>query len=117
MSPSYCHAADSTVSAGPRYLWRMDFLSIRIITEGARRLGAFYEQVTGLAARWYTEDFAELETAVGTLAIAHARTMAQFAAGAARAAANQSVIIELRVADVDAEYRRIAPVIGAPLQE
>ncbi len=95
----------------------MNFVSIRIITEDAKRLVAFYEQVTGIAATWYTEDFAELTTPSCTLAIAHQRTMQLFAVGAARAADNHSVIIEFRVGDVDAEYRRLAPVIGKPVQE
>jgi len=43
--------------------------------------------------------------------------MAQFAAGAARPAANASVILELRVDDVDATYARIRTLIGAAVQE
>lgn len=94
----------------------MNFVSIRIITDDTRRLVAFYEQVTGIAATWYTEDFAEVKTPSGTLAIGHQRTMQLFAAGAAHPADNHSVIIELRVGDVDAEYRRLAPVIGQAVQ-
>lgn len=86
----------------------MDFVSIRIITADAKRLVAFYERISGFAATWYTDDFAEVKTAGGTLAIAHERTMKLFPAEAARPAENRSVILELRVADVDAEYRRIA---------
>ncbi len=95
----------------------MDFVSIRIITGDTKRLVAFYEQVTGIAATWFTEDFAELRTPTCTLAIAHRRTMELFAAGAARPADNHSVIVEFRVRDVDAEYRRIASFIGKALQE
>ena len=95
----------------------MKFLSIRIITANVQRLVAFYEQVTGLTPTWFTEDFAELVTPVGTLAIASERTVKQFAEGAARPAANSSVIIELMVADVDATYRAIEPLIGKALQE
>jgi predicted enzyme related to lactoylglutathione lyase len=95
----------------------MDFVSIRIITEDTKRLVAFYEQVTHLAATWYTEDFAELGTPSCTLAIAHRRTMDLFAAGAAHAADDHSVIIELRVDDVDAEYRKIASLLGKTVQK
>ncbi|WP_437328610.1 VOC family protein [Sorangium sp. So ce381] len=95
----------------------MDFVSIRIITDATKRLVAFYEQVTGVVATWYTEDFAELKTPSCTLAIAHRRTMDLFAAGAAHPADNHSVIVEFRVSDVDAEYRRLAPVIGKVVQE
>lgn len=94
----------------------MKFISIRIITAEIKRLVSFYATVTGVSPRWYTEDFAELVTEAGTLAIASERTMQLFAAGAARPAANASVIIELLVSDVDATYREILPHIGAPLQ-
>jgi predicted enzyme related to lactoylglutathione lyase len=95
----------------------MNFTSIRVITEDPKRLTGFYEQVTGLTATWYTDDFAELVTRSCTLAIAHRRTIERFAAGAARPADNHSVIIELRVDDVDSEYRRIAGLIGKAVQE
>jgi len=96
----------------------MKFISIRIITKEIQRLVRFYQRITGITAKWYTADFAELITPVGTLAIASERTMQLFAAGAARAADNHSVIIELMVADVDATYREMASLIGeSPLQE
>ena len=95
----------------------MNFVSIRVITEDTRRLVAFYEQVTGVAATRYTEDFAELTTPSFTLAIAHRRTMDLFAAGAAHPADNHSVIVEFRASDVDAEYQRLASLVGKPVQE
>jgi len=94
----------------------MNFVSIRIITADAKRLVAFYERISGIAATWYTDDFAEVKTAGGTLAIAHERTMKLFSADAARPAENRSVILELRVADVDAEYRRIAAALTEVVQ-
>jgi len=94
----------------------MNFVSIRIITADAKRLVAFYERISGIAATWYTDDFAEVKTAGGTLAIAHERTMKLFSADAARPAENRSVILELRVADVDAEYRRIAAALSEVVQ-
>jgi len=93
----------------------MDFVSIRIITEDPKRLVSFYEQATGIAATWYTDDFAELATPSCTLAIAHRRTMELFPAGAARPADNHSVIIEFRVADVDAEYRKLAGIVDTSI--
>ncbi|WP_069773554.1 VOC family protein [Streptomyces sp. LUP30] len=79
----------------------MNFVSTRIITGDVARLVAFYEKATGVAATWATEDFAELTTANGTLAIGGVRTVAMFAPGSARPAANHSVIIEFLVDDVD----------------
>lgn len=94
----------------------MDFVSIRIITADMPRLVGFYERVTGIAPKWYTEDFAEIVTPRGVLAIAHERTMKQFAEGAASPGANRSVIFELKVDDVDATAQRIAPHVSSVLQ-
>jgi predicted enzyme related to lactoylglutathione lyase len=90
----------------------MDFVSIRIITDQIKPLVAFYETITGLAATWFTEDFAELATASCTLAIGSTRTLALFGADVAQPAANRSAIIEFRVGDVDREYRRLAEIVG-----
>src|SRR5580704_11501342 len=72
----------------------MDLVSIRVITDDIRRLVQFYEQVTGLSATWFTEDFAELATPSSTLAIGSKRTMEMFGSGAARPADNHTAIIE-----------------------
>ena len=95
----------------------MDFISVRIITDDLKRLVTFYEQVTGVSATWYTQDFAELATPSCTIAIAHRRTIELFAAGAAHPADNHSVILEFRVRDVDADFRRLSPVLGKVVQE
>ncbi|MFZ3567601.1 VOC family protein [Streptomyces sp. BH097] len=86
----------------------MDFVSIRIITADVARLVAFYERATGVAAAWATEDFAELRTPHGTLAIASTRTVPLFAPGSARPAANDSVITEFLVEDVDRTHRELS---------
>ena len=95
----------------------MDFVSIRIITDDVARLAGFYEKATGVRATWYTEDFAELATAHGTLAIGSTRTVPLFAPGAARPADNRTVIIEFLVGDVDAAHRNLAGVVGDFVQE
>jgi predicted enzyme related to lactoylglutathione lyase len=85
----------------------MNFVSIRVITDDVKGLAGFYAQVTGLSPRWGNDEFAELVTPAGTLAIASTATIARFGANAARAADNHSVIIEFRVDDVDGEYERL----------
>ncbi len=95
----------------------MDFVSLRIITDDIKRLVQFYEAVSGLPARWYTDEFAELATPSCTLAIASKRTMDLFGAGAAHPADNHSVIIEFRVADVDAEFARLGDLVGDVVQK
>ena len=56
----------------------MNFLPVRLITDDVRRMVEFYERVTGLPARWATEDFAELVTPACTLAIGQTRTVKLF---------------------------------------
>lgn len=87
----------------------MNLVSIRIITEDIKNLVKFYEQVTAMSAIQYTEDFAELKTVSGTLAIGSTRTL-QFFGGkdVAKAAQNRSVIIEFKVNNVDDDYERLA---------
>ncbi|MFF3950212.1 VOC family protein [Streptomyces sp. NPDC001902] len=85
----------------------MDFVSIRIITSDVARLVEFYERATGARATWATADFAELETAGATLAIAGTRTVPLFAPGSARPADNHSVITEFLVDDVDRVHQNL----------
>jgi catechol 2,3-dioxygenase-like lactoylglutathione lyase family enzyme len=94
----------------------MNFVSTRIITADVKRLVDFYETVTGVKLTLYTEDFAELITEVGTLAIGSMRTLRLFGGDhVASAAANRTAIVEFRVADVDEEYRRLADSLGEAL--
>jgi predicted enzyme related to lactoylglutathione lyase len=90
----------------------MDYVSTRVIADDIKRLVRFYEEVTGLSAKWFTEDFAELPTPSCTLAICSKRTMDMFGEGAARPADNHTAIIEFRVDDVDKEYEKLETVIS-----
>ncbi|SPM35390.1 Catechol 2,3-dioxygenase or other lactoylglutathione lyase family enzyme [Mycobacterium rhizamassiliense] len=85
----------------------MKFVSTRVITADVKRLVTFYETVTGVNAVWGNELFAEIPTAVGTLAIGSDKTVALFGAGSAEPGANRSAIIEFLVDDVDAEWGRL----------
>ena len=89
----------------------MDFISIRIITDDVARLAGFYERATGVKVDWSGEDFAELRTRCATLAIGSTRTVPLFAPGAARPAANHSVIIEFLVEDVDGVRQNLADLV------
>ena len=90
----------------------MNLVSIRIITADIKRLVRFYERVTGTSVTMYTEDFGELKTPAGTLAIGSTRTLELFGGDVARPADNHTAIIEFRVDDVDATYRNLEDVIG-----
>ncbi|MFF3111102.1 VOC family protein [Kitasatospora sp. NPDC057904] len=85
----------------------MEFVSIRIITADVARLVDFYERATGARAAWATEDFAEIAVGGATLAIAGTRTVPLFAPGSARPAANDSVITEFLVDDVDLVHEKL----------
>ncbi|MCK7554966.1 VOC family protein [Chitinophaga sedimenti] len=90
----------------------MRLSSLRIITADIKALVKFYETVTGLSFTWYTDDFAQLNTAVAALAIGSTRTLALFGGNAvAAAASNRSVIIEFQVDDVDLRYQQITEVL------
>lgn len=93
----------------------MNFVSIRLITADINRLAHFYEQITGIAVTMYTEDFGELKTPACTLAMGSTRTLKLFGGDVARPADNHTAIIEFRVDDVDAEFGKLADVIGASL--
>ncbi|MFG3319859.1 VOC family protein [Streptomyces sp. NPDC048171] len=86
----------------------MNLVSLRVITHDVARLVDFYERVTGVRADRATEDFAELRTPSGTLAIGSTRTVPLFAPGSAHPADNRSVIIEFLVDDVDAMHRDLS---------
>lgn len=95
----------------------MRFVSTRIITSDVSRLVAFYERVTGIAAVWGNDLFAEVPTPAGTLAIGSDKTVPLFGAGSALPAANRSAIVEFLVDDVDAEYERLRPHVGDVVTE
>jgi predicted enzyme related to lactoylglutathione lyase len=85
----------------------MNLVSIRIITDDVALLTGFYERVTGGTAVYLNEQFAEVRTPSGTLAIGSTATVALFGPGSARPADNHTAIIEFLVADVDTEYLKL----------
>ncbi len=92
----------------------MNLVSLRLITDDLGRLVAFYEGITGQAAHWLTQDFAELQFPAFTLAMGSTRTMALFGAPASDGQDRARTIIEFRVADVDKVYdtvKALAPTI------
>ena len=94
----------------------MNFASVRLITADIKPLVQFYEQITGRPVIQYTDDFAELQTPSATLAIGSTRTLQLFGGdNVAKAADNHSAIIEFRVDNVDADYEKLADVLGDKL--
>ena len=88
----------------------MKFASVRLVTGDPASVDAlvsFYTRLTGVAATRPVPDFAELRFAGLVLAISTERMVQQFNAGAARAAANRSAILEFEVDDVDALHQQL----------
>ncbi|CAK7261799.1 MULTISPECIES: VOC family protein [unclassified Shinella] len=85
----------------------MKFASLRLIARDINGLVAFYEMVTGLKADWLAPVFAEIVTPSATIAIGSAETVALFQEGTAEPGANRTAIIELQVANLDAEFERL----------
>jgi len=94
----------------------MNIVSIRIITEDVKTLVEFYEQITGIKAIQYTDDFAEIQTGSATLAIGSTRTLSFFGGkDIAKAAQNRTAIIEFLVKDVESDYDRLADFLQSSL--
>jgi predicted enzyme related to lactoylglutathione lyase len=87
-----------------------------MITANLKPLVRFYEQITGLSAQWYTDDFAEIATSTITLALGSTRTMSLFGEGLVTTGTNNSVIIEFQVGNVDEEFERIKDITGVIVQ-
>jgi len=94
----------------------MNFTSVRLITANFERLAGFYEEISSQPFMRHTPSFGELRTSGATLAIGDTSTLAPFGGEqVASPAANRTAIIEFRVADVDAEYQRLAHLLGEAL--
>src|ERR1700722_4265888 len=85
----------------------MDFVSVRVITDDVERLATFWEQLTGLPATRPVPVFAELRTPAGTIALAAPAPVAMLGDAGPVPGQNRSVLVELRVDDVDATWERI----------
>ncbi|CAI8872314.1 VOC family protein [Chryseobacterium sp. IT-36CA2] len=95
----------------------MKLTSLRIISKDIKAAVEFYEKISGITARWYTEDFAEFSTNSITIAIGSAKTMQMFSEGLTDFAGTKSTIIEFLVKNVDEEYERIKSIASEIIQE
>ena len=95
----------------------MKLTSLRMISKDIQAAAAFYEQIIGITATWYTEDFAELSTDSITIAIGSTRTMQMFSEDLTDFAGTKSTIIEFLVSNVDEEYERIKSIASEIIQE
>jgi len=85
--------------------------NVCLITTNVTRLVNFYEKVLGMKAQWSGDQYAELRTGIGVLAIFSADAEEKYIPGSANAVSNRSAILEFRVTDVDQEYARLQPLV------
>ena len=78
-----------------------------LITSDVKRLVQFYQPVLRLEAKKTGEDYAEFPTGIGVLAIFSGAAQEKYIPRSAEAAKNRSAVLQFRVDDVDAEYRRL----------
>jgi len=86
----------------------MKFASVRVVTQDLESMVTFYQHLSGIVANRPAEGFAEIHFNGAVLALSSERLIALFNKGAAKAAANQSAILEFEVGDVDAVFERAA---------
>jgi catechol 2,3-dioxygenase-like lactoylglutathione lyase family enzyme len=86
---------------------RMKLALVTIVTANLEPMRTFYQEVLQIEPQVYRGNYVEFALEVGTLALWRESECAEFGLGSVRGAANHSVLIELEVADVDAEYARL----------
>jgi uncharacterized glyoxalase superfamily protein PhnB len=82
-----------------------------LISGNVRQLAAFYEPVLQTKPQWSGPDYVEFRTGAAVLAIYSAQAQEHYIPGSAVAAQNHSMVLEFQVRDVDAEYRRLQPLV------
>lgn len=82
-----------------------------LVTADVKGLVKFYEAVLRVQAQWSGEDYAELHTGVGVLAIFSDRAQERYIPHSAMAGNNKGVVLEFKVDDVDQEFRRLRSVV------
>ena len=101
-------ASAQTVSDKPQgQAHRPTLINTCLITGDVKGLVSFYESVLQQKADRSGDDYAELRTGVGVLAIFSAQAQDRYIPGSAIAGNNKGVVLEFEVTDVDQEFRRL----------
>jgi len=85
----------------------MKLTHVRVVTSDVPRLVSFYQDITGITPVIGSDDYVEIRTNAGTLAICSQRSIDLYGAHSAVAEQNRSAIIEFQVDDVDIERKRL----------
>jgi len=82
-------------------------VNICLITDNVEQLLAFYEPILGRQAKRSGNDYAEISTGGGVLAIFSGKAPEKYIPGSAEAAKNKGMILEFQVGSLDQEYKRL----------
>jgi len=85
----------------------MKLALVTIVTANLESMRTFYQEVLQIEPQIYRGNYVEFTLEAGTLALWRQSECAAFGLTSVHGAANDSVLIELEVADVDAEYARL----------
>ena len=85
----------------------MKLALVTIVTSDLEPMRTFYQQVLQIEPQIYRGNYVEFTLEAGTLALWRQSECAEFGVGTLRGTANNRVLIELEVADVDREYTRL----------
>ena len=85
----------------------MKLALVTIVTANLEPMRTFYQQVLQVEPQIYRGNYVEFTMEAGTLALWRQSEWEAFGITSMRGAANQSVLIEFEVEDVDREYTRL----------
>ena len=91
----------------------MQLTLVTIVTANLEPMRMFYQQVLQIEPQCYRGNYVEFTLEAGTLALWRQSECAEYGLGTLRGTANDRVLIELEVADVDREYARLK---GLPVE-
>jgi len=100
--PSYVCLHDLEEKGSP-----MKLALVTIVTTHLEQMRTFYQVVLQIEPQIYRGNYVEFTLEAGTLALWRQSECAEYGLGVVRGAANDRVLIELEVADVDEEYARL----------
>src|SRR5947207_6088680 len=95
----------------------MKLALVTIVTANLEPMRTFYQQVLQIEPQMYRGNYIKFTLETGTLALWRQPECAEFGLGAMRGTANDRVLIELEVADVDREYARLTDLQVELVQE
>ncbi len=84
-----------------------------LITNDVEKLANFYKRVLQIAPQKSGDNYVEFRTTAGTLALFSADAQEEYIQGSAAAGQNRSIILEFRVANVDADYARLRDIVDS----